>query len=236
MKMEEVIALQKEALRPKLRKLFQNFPKDDFVMIRTYELGTTIIEEGMPSVMVYLLLSGSVETFWDQPGYSQYFAVHSEPLTFLGDLAPLCGHDYATASLRTLEKSTFLIMSRTIFLNWLDRDFELYKELAARNLKMLALQSRNSRSGVVLPNSIRILEYLHWFYEKGFSETNSEIIVNRNREQIVEDIGGISLRTLNRYLSQMEEQKLFTIVKGKIHISQSQATKIRQILSKAKEF
>ena len=228
MKISEAIERQPEPLRTQMTEMFRLFPKDENVMLRTMKSGAVFIQEDTPSVTVYVLLSGRVAAFWNQPGQSQFLAMHDAPLTVLGDLAPLGNIPYHTTSMRTYTKTYFLTMRRDTFLRCTDIDNTLYRRLVLHNLNMLMKQAAHSRSASSQPTHQRILEYLRWFYEVERKDSGSAVLIRKTREEITEDLGHISLRTLNRHISEMEDMGLFTIVRGKIQITQKQYEKIVQ--------
>ena len=228
MKISEAIEHQSEPLRTQMAEMFQLFPKDENVMLRTMKSGSVFIQEDTPSVTVYVLLSGRVAAFWNQPGQSQFLAMHDVPLTILGDLAPLGNIPYHTTSMRTYTKTYFLTMRRDTSLRWTDIDNALYRKLVLHNLNMLMNQAMHSRSASCQPTRQRILEYLCWYYEVERKDSGTTVLIRKTREEITEDLGHISLRTLNRYISELEDVGLFSIVRGKIQIAQKQYEKIVQ--------
>lgn len=226
MKIQEAIARQKEPLCSQLRDMFQHFPENGSVILRTVQAGVTIMKEGEPSVTVFLLLEGQSTAFWMDPGHSQYLASHEVPLTFLGDLAALAGFAYHTTSMKTVSKCRFLTMHRDVFMQWMDRDPDIYRSLVQKNLQMLSVQARGSRSAAMQNNDIRILEYLSWRYQMDRTDKNPVVLIRKTREEIAEDIGGVSLRTLNRHLAHIAGEDLITLVKGKVQITQKQYVRI----------
>lgn len=231
MKINDMLPRIPMELREDFQKLFRYFPVNAHVIYRVVGAGTTIIEEGAPCAAVYVLLTGALASFWDQPGHCQYLAVQADPLRIVGDLAVLCEYELYTTSMKALERSSFLVIKRSDFETWINQDQELHNRLALINLRMLADQASERRKAATENSKLRIMKYINWYYEMNVSETDP-VILKRKREQIAEDIGGISLRSLNRYISAMENEGLFSIVKGKINISQIQNKKIVEKIKK----
>lgn len=225
MKIHEILPRLPKELHEDFQQLFKHFPANAHVIYKVAEPGTTIIEEGAPCAAVFVLISGVLASFWDQPGHCQYLAVQADPLRIVGDLAILCEYEHYTTSMKALERCSFLVINRFDFENWIKKDQELHNRLALINLRMLADQSHEGRKAAAENSKLRILKYINWYYEMNSSE-NETVILKRKREQMAEDIGGISLRSLNRYISSMENEELFSIVKGKINISQKNNQKI----------
>lgn len=230
MKMKEVAAKQSEPLRSRVEKLFRHFPPDAEVMLRQYKRGGRLIREGDPNVLVFVLLSGYLTTSWEQPGRSQYRLTNSKPLTFIGDLSALAGFREYTTSVYAKKFSTLIAIPTSVFLDWLYRDPPAYRSLVQTNLKMLLGQNRFNRSAADRTSYYRILDFLNWCYisQEEYQEPPVKILMTR--ENMVDEIGGISLRSLNRYLAQINKEGLISLNKGKVQITQEQHEKIVEII------
>ncbi len=230
MRMTEVAAQQNEPLRSRLEKLFCHFPADAEVMVRQYKKGSWLIREGDPNVLVFVLLNGYLTTAWDQPGQSQYRLANSKPLTFIGDLAALAGFKEYTTSVYAKRSSTLISIPTSVFLDWLCRDPTAYRTLVQAYFKMLLGQNRFNRSSAGRTSYHRILDFLHWCYMDQADSQEEFVRIQLTRENMMDEIGGISLRSLNRYLAQIHAQGLISIKKGKVQITQEQHEKIVEII------
>lgn len=230
MKMKDIIARQDEPLRSRMEQLFRRFPPDAEVMLRQYKSGARLFREGDPNALVFVILSGSVAVSWDQPGQCQYLSLNDKPLTFVGDLAALAGFREYTTSVHVRKRSTLISMPTEVFLDWLYQDLPVYRSMVQFNLNMLSTQGRSSRSAVGQSSYQRILEFLNWYYAVVGKQQETIVKVQLTREQMVDEIGGISLRSLNRYLAQLSKEGLISLNKGKVQISQEQHAKIVEII------
>lgn len=230
MTVHEVIQQVPAAFRAEAKELLKKFPEDDFLMIRQYKTNTAFIEEGAVSTTVYILLKGAASGFWTCSGVGQYIVRYDKPLTIIGDAAPLANLEHCSITMKTTAPTTFIVMDRNVFLHWMEQDLALYRNLVASNLKMFMRQQTHYRTLVLQPTDIRILKYLLWIYDTTGSPAPAELVVSKKREEMVDDIGDISLRTLNRYLSTFHEQELISIHRGKVKLSAQQAKQIRKLL------
>lgn len=230
MKMKEAIARQDEPLRSELERHFRKFPADGEVMLRSFKANATIVREGDPVTLIYILLSGSFAVSWSESGQGQYLTFHTRPLAYVGELAALGGFPEYTATVYTKTQSRFLAMGQELFLNWLEHDLPSYRKLVHETILMLHYSASNSRSAVSNSNSVRILEFLRWYFHRYAGGESGNVLVQMTRQTMVSEIGGLSLRSLNRYLAQLQEQSLIGMYKGKVQITQQQYARIVEAL------
>ncbi len=230
MKMMDVAAKQSEPLRSRIEKLFRHFPPDAEVMLRQYKRGSRLFREGDPHALVFVLLNGYLTISWDQPGQGQYRHANSKPLTFRGDMAALAGFQESTTSVYAKKFSTLIAIPTNVFLDWLYHDLPVYRSLVQSNLKNLLTQNRTNRSASGRPSYYRILDFLNWYYMEQEEYQAPPVKIQLTRENMVDEIGGISLRSLNRYLAQINREGMISLNKGKVQITQEQHEKIVEII------
>lgn len=222
-------------LKEAMTILFEKFPRSGILEVEEYHTGDVFLKEGTPANKVFILLSGKTCAFWMDAGISQYHTNQLNPLTFIGDTAILADEANYTTSMKCLKRCRFFTISRQIFNKWLEEDRTLYKRLVVRNIRMLQSQSRVMRISSNEDKEMRILEYLDKQYvtrRVGISDT---LVIKDKREQIATDVGALSLRTLNRYLSSLKEKGFISSQKGKICINKEQAKLINSYIQKNKE-
>jgi len=230
MKLRDVAAMQSEPLRSQLEQMFRHFPPDAEVMLRQYKSGTCLFREGTPNALVYVILSGYLTTSWEQPGQCQYILMQNKPLTFVGDLAALAGFQTYTTSVHVKKASTLVSIPTHVFLDWLYHDLPAYRTLVQFNLNMLLTQDRFNRSAVGQSSYRRILDFLRWHYAVQEKYQEPPVKLQLTRENMVDEIGDISLRSLNRYLARIHKEGLITIQKGKVQISREQYQKMTELI------
>lgn len=227
----EVIEAQREPLRSKLKDLLRHFPKEEHLTVRAMRAGTTFIREGDAAQTVFILLSGCCSSYWIVPSKVQYRCSHKEALTFIGDLAALSDFPFYTASVKADASSVFLVVYKDTFLQWIEKDVELYRRLVKYNLQMLLSQGLSHRIADRRDTYVRILDYLNWNVgQQSHSRNQSFVTIRKTRETIAEEMGDISLRTLNRYLSILEKEGIISLVRGKIQISPEQKARIERFI------
>ncbi len=230
MKMNEVIENQKEPLKSMMKKMFRSFPRDAEVRVRDLPEKKTFLHEGDPVDTVYVLLKGRSTASWMIPGYGMYQALHEDVLQLFGDMAILGGFDNYSTSVSTVSRCRILSMTKEDFLTWMHSDRPVYEEIVRRNLRMLFQTTEVNRRSSLQKNTYRLLEYLEWYYAKNITPGQKGVLVRKTREEMLNDIGGLSLRSLNRYIAELVEKETVSIYKGKIRITEKQYKQIQREL------
>lgn len=230
MTIQEAISKEPIDLQPRLEKMFAKFPKLANVNVSVYSTGQIILSEGSKCDTVFILLSGSTCAYWLEPGISQYNAKRMEELTVIGDLAVLADSPVYTTSIKCTKRCRLLSFSRQTFERWMECDLDMYRYLVIKNIRMLMNQAKISRKTSMEHNEIRVLGYLYNQYVTGRLGTSTVLKIKDRRDEIVENVGAISLRTLNRYLSHFKDLGLISTEKGKITINQYQFSLIGERL------
>lgn len=226
MKLPELMGELRISHKVEADAMFKRFPPEVDVVPRVYQDGEMIFREGDPISFVGILLQGRYACVWDVSGRDDYVHISLKPPVMLGDQAAMAGLSCYTGSFRAAGQCRVALVRLPDFWLWMDRDPEVYRETASRHIRMLLEQCQSRRSTVVQQSDIRVVKYLVWYCqvkggasEKGLS---APLTVRATREVMTESIGRISLRTVNRILSQMEREKRIDIVKGKIRVSPEQ--------------
>jgi CRP-like cAMP-binding protein len=128
---------------------------------QTFAAGDTVITEGSPAGVLYVLASGAVEVV----KANVQITTVTEPGAFLGEMAILLGMPH-TATVRALEPATFHVVERplTFLRTQPDAAFELAQLLARRlhfvNSYLVDLKRQFGESGDHLAMVDEVLESL----------------------------------------------------------------------------
>lgn len=201
------------------------FPEECEVVVKNHQDGDIIFQEGDPLVHVGIMLQGQYACFWETSGRDDYTYLSSAPPSLLGDQAVLAELSWHTGSFRAVGKCRIALLRVPDFWLWMKRDPAYYQAITAGNLRKLLRQCRRRRSTVMDQSKIRVIKYLLWYchIEGGAGETLPRYLTVRiTRDAMTEAIGQISLRTVNRILSQLREEGVVSIVRGKLYIRPEQ--------------
>ena len=81
------------------------------------------------------------------------------------------------------------------------------------------------------PVEIRLLNYFVYYCRKEKTTISKYFVVKKTRPEIAEEVGGVSVRTVNRKLVHFIEQKLVSVNHGKIHISLEQLRRMEELIA-----
>ena len=232
MKIDEVIRKYQPLIRKDMREMFRRFPEGEDIIVRRLEAGTAMLTEGTAAKYVNILLSGTLKLSWEMPGRDKYAFTLKEPLILLGDLAIMAQLQEYTTTVTAGTDCDAIYLTRGQFWKWMDQDPLLFRRLVADNLRKLLQQSNIRRSAEERSSYTRMLTYFRWYYLTYRDVKTNRAVVGRTRDQMAEDISLISVRTINRILTRMVDDRIIDIKKGKINISEAQYRAITERLER----
>ena len=217
MKLKEAIKQAEMDASEEAISIFRFFPEECEIVLKDYQDGNIIFQEGAPLAHVGVIIQGQFSCSWDTAGRDDYTYI-SSPLSLLGDQAALAELPQYAVTFRAVGKCRVALIRLPDFWLWMERDPACYRTLAAKYLRKLIEQCRVRRSTVADPSNIRVMKFLVWLCrtEGGAKETMPRpLTVHVTRDTMTEAIGHISLRTVNRILSQLRDEGFVSIVRGK---------------------
>lgn len=226
MKIDAVIQKEDFRVQPELKEIFQKFPKDAEVEIKRISKGEYLVKEGEPSYYVYFILSGEVtpQYFW---GNNAFVAKRLKKNSIIGDIAVLGNLERYSTSVMTLTECRVLAIRGADYWKWALQDEKFLKGQVESVIEILLGELTNKRymESETLDN--RLLNYFVWYCRKEGMEYDQEITVKKTRDQMADEIGGISVRTINRKLLRFAEQGFITVDHGKIKITYKQVQQMQ---------
>ena len=173
---------------------------------------------------VYFICSGSVRAV-NEFGNGRLFSIATiGPMNFLGELEILSGESNCVYTVEAITDCTIIQIPKDGFLKWLDCDHNF----AMNTVKRIAKKMYNSayrNSEVLSYSTIYLLTsfIIGLIKQKANSEENA--VIDKNREQIAAELG-VSVRTINRNIRKLKEEKLITIKQGKVFINNAQYSRL----------
>lgn len=232
MKIEDVIERELPSSRDKLAVFFEKFPKDAEVFIKEVPPGSYVIKEKAPCYNVYCILKGKVTARY-YLGNNSFLAKNFGRLSVLGDIAALGNLKFYSTSIQAITKCEVLEIRVSNYWNWLFLDQNFLKNQLETAFGILLEELHRKRVLEESSAEMRLLSYFALYCRKAnFNKDGLQdvIIVKKTREQIAEEMGGISIRTVNRKLASLSGRGLVAIVHGKIQISLVQLQRIEEIM------
>lgn len=232
MKIQDVIRQELPSSRNELKVFFKNFPEDAEVFIKKISPGEYVIQEGAPCYNIYCILKGKATAQY-YLGNNSFVAKNFGRLNVMGDIAALGNLKFYSTSIQAITTCKVLEIRASDYWNWLFADHGFLKNQLETAFGILLEEVHKKRVLEENSSEMRLLSYFSVYCRKaGFNENGLQdaIIVKKTREQIAEEVGGISVRTVNRKLLSLTEKGLVTIVHGKIQISLVQLQKIEAVI------
>lgn len=229
MKINDVICQASLSVQDELSRMLRKFPQDAEVFIKEVPANRYLIREGDPCRCVYLVLEGKVAPQYEV-GHNAFVARNFNRLSVMGDVAALGNQEYHAASVRTVTKCRVMGIRLSDYWEWLLADPESLKRQTENAINTLLNELRERRALEGESSESRLIHYFVRYCRKGNVEKSKTIVVQATREQIAEEIGGISSRTINRRIVKLAERGLISLVRGKIQISLEQLQKMEKTI------
>lgn len=234
MKINDVINRERQSAQSELTKVLRKFPREAEVFIKEVEAGVCFIKAEEPCKHVYIVLSGKAAPQY-YLGHNAFVAKHFKRLAVMGDVAALGNLKNYSVNVCALTRCRLLEVRVEDYWRWLLADEEILREQVEIAMRTLLGEITEKRILEEKTTEIRLLNYFALYCQRESFVKQKSIVVKKTREQIAEEVGGVSARTINRKIVKFEKEGIITIIHGKIHISSKQLNKIREIIGGSNE-
>lgn len=219
------------AVQDVLNELFKNAPLSVFNEIEIKEIPekTYFVRENEPADRVFFLINGEASALEHRVlGTSYKFTGYSAFESF-GTMESLLGYDLYAATLETETDCSFLIMERSAYERWTEKDSHALKMLTKDTCEYLLREARRDRVFRFLSGKDSLLMMLALEYEDRADEKGN-CRLNFTRQQLAE-FSGLSVRTVNRAVQTLDEEGFFDHSRSVFRINRQQYRKIREYLN-----
>ena len=215
-----------ESSRGFLLQFFSKCPAQTAALLfkAEYPSGLSLVTTDDSCSSVFFLLKGrlqAIEERVDEMPY-RFTELVPRPLQIVGDFELFTGFRGRYITLTTLEPCTFLVMPADAYLYWIKNDAGALFLRIQMLIVQMAEQSRHERQERFLDNRTRFLLYLQDEYRKSGAQ---EYTIPYTRDETASRIG-CSVRTLNRLVQTLKDERLLSTIHGKIHINAEQAERL----------
>jgi CRP-like cAMP-binding protein len=147
---------------------------------------------------------------------------------FSGLLEMLSGQEKATSTVMSVKESHFIRMTKSAFSQWMEQDIQAFRLVVHTFANQLYPAFFSMGSAIVYPKFYRFLQYLYRTYGKE-AKRKGTITIPDTRERFAEELG-LSLRTIYRLCTRLQDEGFGTIVKKKITLTAQNAQCIENYL------
>lgn len=193
--------------------------------LRHFKKNETIVRENDPVDKVYILIKGRVKGVDYQKRGSYFGFADFNPFIFFGSMEILFGLQVYMTTLKAMTPCMLLETSVQTFKKWMDSDTEIMMEEIRALGNNLLEQAKFSRKMLFSEGMERILIFLTRQYELSKDDTGCRLMITR---QDIADCTGLSVRSVNRLISELKSENLLVCRKGGIDIDESQYAKMRR--------
>lgn len=199
------------------------------VMLKSYPANHVLMDTNDSCSYVYILLKGRLQAIEEQVVNEPYSFTELSAIEIVGDFELFTTSASRIITLSTLEKSLFLVIPATNYINWIKNDANALFIRTKMLIRQIVAQTRFERHNFFLDNHSRFLHFL-------LSECNSTdtitfpVKIQYTRLDISNKLG-CSIRTVNRAVSSLQKENIITLKHGKIYISASQYQLIQSAIN-----
>ena len=178
--------------------------------------GTTLFYKGDVTTHAYFVVEGSLVVQNPHPSGETYLISHIEQGSFMCDLEIISEKLVNTTTLVANTDCTLLKFSSEQFLYALKKDHDFLFMVSNKLAEKMYRESYRLGDDLYKSAVDKLRGYLMRSYRE-YSQ-NDQLTIQKTRQIISHEIG-LSIKTVNRSVKRLKEQKRLTILAGKIHMT-----------------
>ena len=225
----ELIA-NKEPDRSKyLRELFDSVPDTivDELIYEEVKSGQYILQAGMPSDMVYIILSGQITGVDHQRMGRVYYFMDFTKMYIIGDFEIFAEFPEYCVSICAAKDCRLLKIPSKSYMSWIRHD-ENALFLRMKNIMATLTSERMVDREYIFMSCIeRQVDYLIKSYRNGKKDSSGQHRVIRTQAELADRIG-YNVRSVQRSIASLEKDGFISNENGKITLSQEQFLKLKK--------
>lgn len=212
-----------------LKELFDYMP-DGIVEELIYEevkSGRYILRAGMPSDMVYIILSGKIMGVDHQRMGRVYYFMDFTKMYIIGDFEIFADISEYCVSICAAKDCKLLKIPAGAYMNWIRHD-ENALFLRMKNI-MATLTSERivDREYIFMNCKERLVDYLVKSYENGQTDNQGRHRVMKTQAELADRIG-YNVRSIQRSIASLEKEERISNANGKITLTKEQFLRLKQ--------
>ncbi|MDL2327852.1 Crp/Fnr family transcriptional regulator [Ruminococcaceae bacterium OttesenSCG-928-A11] len=142
-------------------------------------------------------------------------------ISFIGEVTLLAGHTHSSVTIETITECLVMFISLEDFEDWIGRDIHFLR-LVSRSIAQ-KLYSASYKRGERQYYSVRyvVLQYLMDQARPALEGGKAQMTLKQTRQQMSEELG-LTTKTLNRTITDLQKSGLIDSAKGKVVVSGAQ--------------
>ena len=210
-----------------LREYFFNAPVwlSENIQIVKLKKDTIFIREETKVEAIYILVEGIVKAIDYRFLGNSYDYMWFYPVISFGSMEVLLDLDQYQTTLSTMTSCTMLIIPKNIFEKWVKNDIRVLSQEVKAMGTFLLEEVKRERVFLFMQGRERVIYMLIQIYEQTLE---NKICIIKLTHQDLADSTGLSLKTINRSLKELESEALISRSGNKIIIKPEQFEKLKE--------
>lgn len=208
---------------PAAKIYFEHMPSEllERYTIRTFPPGYIIHQKDYPLNYFGIIVHGDHRVINEFENGNVFMIEKNEAVDFIGEVAIVAGMEKTSVTIETLTECVAFMISRADFEMWLSKDMHFLRLIAKEIAFKLYRSSYNRGAKLFYPPTYLFMDYLIKNAEHGHIESKGSFKLNKTREEIREELG-MTVKTINRTITKLKEQKQIGVSSGKVTLSLEQ--------------
>jgi CRP/FNR family cyclic AMP-dependent transcriptional regulator len=219
-----------EVTKEYLREYFSSAPTWvlENIQIGKLKSDTIFIREETKVEAIYILLEGIVKAIDYRFLGNSYDYMWFYPVISFGSMEVLLDLDQFQTTLSTMTTCTILMIPKSIFEKWVKNDIRVLSQEVKAMGTFLLKEVKRERVFLFMQGRERVVYMLTQIYEQTLE--NNICIINLTHQDLA-DSTGLSLKTINRSLKELEVEALINRSGNKIIIHPEQFEKLKEFIN-----
>ncbi|MCI9078605.1 MAG: Crp/Fnr family transcriptional regulator [Lachnospiraceae bacterium] len=212
-----------------LTALFRYVP-DAVVKMMSYkkiQKNQYIIHAGKACDTVYIILSGNIAGLHYQKQGRAYYFMDFNQMYIVGDFEVFGGIPEYYVSICATEECNILTLPSSCYLQWIQHDENALFLRIKNIMATLVFEKKHEREYMFMNCKERLVKYLVKSYENKCQENYGKFKINKTQAELSDRIG-FNVRSVQRSIAALENEKLVSIENGKITISPEQFLRLKE--------
>lgn len=220
--------LENEQAKAFIEKIPENIK--DRCKLKKIEKGKLLVLKGNNIENIYIHFQGKMQVKNEFENGFVYSFANIKPIAYIGAMEIMANKKTYSSTLQTTTECIILKMPKSDFKNWINIDQKFTLEVLHFVSKSMYEQSLKTGEVLAYPAICILTNYLINVFE---NEDKDVVFLEKTREEIA-SILGFSVRTINRNLKELKEEKLITVNRKGISITKEQFDKLTNKLESIK--
>lgn len=220
--------LENEQAKAFIEKIPENIK--DRCKLKKIEKGKLLVLKGNNIENIYIHFQGKMQVKNEFENGFVYSFANIKPIAYIGAMEIMANKKTYSSTLQTTTECIILKMPKSDFKNWINTDQKFTLEVLHFVSKSMYEQSLKTGEVLAYPAICILTNYLINVFE---NEDKDVVFLEKTREEIA-SILGFSVRTINRNLKELKEEKLITVNRKGISITKEQFDKLTNKLESIK--